>query len=411
MTVYAHWTDPYNMGDETYSFENYKDSDSDGHCFGMSITSAGYHLGLIAISRIGGDADTPLYSFSPTQAVKQMICFYQGVQGVERTNSTVAGGTHYMYGYYDIASDWQEVVNYVRDHSYDGTGFLQIGIRRGLPGHVSGHAVNFLRYENVNGEDRIYAYDNNFPQQEVYFYQDSSGYVYEAPESTFRIYTPRGEEVALSIECICLRDVRIYFNLARSFDATHVLYMRKDSASVQGYTYTYMEGDSSDEEYVMYEIPSDQDRVIIIPAKDNAHFNYLDTEYSFGKITDETRGELMLASPDDHGGLTEASFRIFEIDSGLGEPDFTLPSDLTEISEFAFEGTSAKTIYVPDKCVSIGNYAFRNAAVTQIRIPAGCTIAESAFDGCASVKIFGTTGSSAEAYCGRHENCTFVSED
>ena len=398
MTVYAHWTDPYNMGDETYSFGNYGDSDSKGgHCFGMSITSAGYHLGLIAISKIGGDSDTPLYSFGPTQIVKRPICYYQGIQGTYSRAAIVAGGSWYLYRYNDIALDWQEVVNYVRNHTYDGTGLLQIGFRKG----ISGHAINFLRYENVNGQDRLYAYDNNFPQQEVYFYQDSSGNVFEAPISTF----------SGAIDCIALRDCRIYFNKASTFDSTHVLYMPEGAASVQGYTYTYMEGDFSDEEYIMYEIPSDQDRVIIIPTRDNADFIYMDTEYSFGKITDETRGELKFASLDEHGGLTEANFRIYEIDSVLTEPDFILPSDLTEIGEFAFEGTSAKTIYVPDKCVSIGNYAFRNAAVTQIRIPAGCTIAETAFDGCHSVKIFGTTGSSAEAYCGRHENCTFVSED
>lgn len=306
ITLYAHWvesTNPYNLGDETYSFSNYSDSDSPyGHCFGMSITSAGYYNNLLDIRRIGGTNNTPLYSFSRTQTVKQPICYYQNIQGSYSARAIVAGGSTYLTGRTNIASDWQEVLNYVSNHNYDNMGLLQIGFRKNSEG---GHAINFLRYEKVSGQDRIYAYDNNFPSQETYFYQDSSGRVFQAPMQTF----------SGSIDCIALRDCRIYFNSVGDFNATHVLYMPKDAATVLGYSYSYMEGILSDEEYVMYEIPADQDRIIIIPNRDNADFIYMDTEYSFGEITDETRGELRFASLKEGAVSTEAAFRIFEDDS------------------------------------------------------------------------------------------------
>lgn len=396
-TIYAHWTDPYNLRDETYSFENYGDSDSfGGHCFGMSMTSAGYHTGLLNISRIGGNVNTPLYSFSGTQTVKNPICYYQSIQGKSSSQATVAGGCYYLNGYYNIDSDWQDVVNFVKNHEYDESGLLQIGFRKRNQG---GHAINFLRYENVNGQDRIYAYDNNFPEQETYFYKDNSGYVRQTPVQTF----------SGTIDCIALRDVRIYFANVGDFDSTHALYMPKDAASVEGYTYTYMEGEFSDEEYVMYEIPADVEKVIITPKIDNADFIYMDTEYSFGQITDETRGELKFSSLNESGGSTAPQFRIFETTS-FGDPDFILPSSLREVNESAFEEIVATTVFVPDSCTSIGSYAFRNASIRKIRIPAGCTVASNAFYGCNNITIFGTPGSSAQAYCDRHSNCTFAAE-
>ena len=311
ITLYAHWADPYNLGDETYSFENYVDSDSHGgHCFGMSITSAGYYNSLLNIGRIGGNANTPLYSFNRTQIVKEPICYYQRIQGRYSANAIVAGGSSYLTGHYDISSDWKAAVNFVKNHNYDNTGLLQIGFRKE---NVGGHAINFLRYENVNGQDRLYAYDNNFPNTETYFYKDSYGRVLQAPVQSF----------SGSIDCIALRDVREYFRNVKDFDSTHVLYMAKDAATVQGYTYTYMEGDISDEEYVMYEIPADQDRVIIIPNRDNADFIYMDTEYSFGNITDETRGELRFASLNEGASGSDATFRIYETGSILSTPKLT----------------------------------------------------------------------------------------
>lgn len=397
LTVYAHWTGKgYQMGINTYSFSNYGDSDSPGgHCFGMSITSSGYYTGALNIGIIGGNST--LYSYSKTATVKRPICYYQGIQGSYSSRATVAGGSWYLYDVYNISLDWQEVVNYVKNHTYDGTGSLQIGFRKRNEG---GHAINFLRYENVDGQDRIYAYDNNFPNQETYFYMDSSGNVKQSPVGTF----------SGTIDCIALRNVRTYFNIAGSFDSSHVIYMPKDSATVQGFTCSYMDGVFSGEEYVMYEIPADQESVIIIPNKDYADFIYMDTEYSFGEIADDTRGELRFASLKEGAVISEASFRIFGAGSVFGEPDFILPSALTVIDESAFESISAKIVYIPDSCIKIGAFAFRNSAVEQIRIPTGCTIDDTAFYGCESVQIFGTSGSAAETFCNSHNNCTFIAE-
>ena len=302
-TLYAHWNDPYNLKDETYSFENFGDTDSPGgHCFGMSMTSAGYHNNLLDIKKIGGNSNVSLYSFEQTQIVNEPICFYQSIQGSYSLRSTVAGGSWYKEKRNDIDSDWQEVVNYVKNHDYDNTGLLQIGFRK----NRGGHAINFLRYENVNGQDRIYAYDNNFPEVETYFYQDPIGRVFQAPVQTF----------SGAIDCIALRDVRLYFEIAKNYDSTHVIYMEKDAAFVQGFSYSYMEGDYSNEEYVMYEIPSDQDQVTIIPCRDNADFIYMGTEYSFGEITDDTYGVMKFTSMDEGAVTSDAVFRIYSTELG-----------------------------------------------------------------------------------------------
>ncbi len=299
-TIYAHWSpDIYNLGEETYSFENYGDADSaGGHCFGMSMTSSGYYLGYLDFKTIGGNSNSKLYEFSDTDKVKAPICYYQAIQGSYSKDSIVAGGSSYNTGTADIATDWQEVVNYVKNHGYDNTGALQIGFRKSGEG---GHAVNFLRYENIDGQDRIYAYDNNFPDQETYFYR-SSGRVYQAPVATF----------SGPIDCIALRNVATYFSIAGDYDSSRVIYCAKDDVYVRDLTAYAMEDSTDGKEYVMYEIPEGQERVIIIPLSDNADFIYMDTEYSFGAIDDETYGTLDLADMDEgSGGTTNPSFKIY----------------------------------------------------------------------------------------------------
>ena len=85
-----------------------------------------------------------------------------------------------------------------------------------------------------------------------------------------------------------------------------------------------MEGGFSDEEYVMYEIPANQTGVIIIPNRDYADFIYMDTEYSFGEITGETRGELKFASVNESTVNVDANFRIFEDNSVTPTVSITL---------------------------------------------------------------------------------------
>ena len=94
-----------------------------------------------------------------------------------------------------------------------------------------------------------------------------------------------------------------------------------------------------------------------------------------------------------------------------GEPDFTLPADLSEIGEDAFAGAAMRVVYIPDGCATIGAGAFRDCgSLRQIRVPAACAIGENAFEGCASLVIFGTPGSEAEHYCSAHDNCVFLAE-
>jgi hypothetical protein len=94
-----------------------------------------------------------------------------------------------------------------------------------------------------------------------------------------------------------------------------------------------------------------------------------------------------------------------------GDPDFTLPDDISEIGEEAFAGADMCVVYIPDSCVAIGAGAFRDCgSLRQIRVPAACAIGENAFEGCASLVIFGTPGSEAEHYCSAHDNCVFLAE-
>ena len=95
----------------------------------------------------------------------------------------------------------------------------------------------------------------------------------------------------------------------------------------------------------------------------------------------------------------------------FGTPDFTLPAAITTVEEEAFLSAGMSVVLVPDSCTSISDHAFKDcAALTQIHIPAACTLGTDVFDGCTLVYVFGTSGSPAETYCQEHENCVFVKE-
>lgn len=282
----------YNLGEETYSFNNYGDSDSRGHCFGMSMTSSGYHLGLLDPSNVGATSSQEVYGLSDTLTVRVPICNYQAIQGSYRDYSMVAGGSYYKNGIYNIDSDWEEVINYVKNHNYDNTGTLQIGYRKSGRG---GHAINFLRYEVVDGQERIYAYDNNFPDIETYFYKDSNGSILQAPEQTF----------SGSIDCITLRDVNKYFSIIEKVDRILELikrlsvYAEKDMISIEVATAYPMEGAFSSAEYYMYELPEDTTIVRIKPLVENATFTYMEQEYRFSEINEDTYAEFTLSTSEE----------------------------------------------------------------------------------------------------------------
>lgn len=311
-TMYATWkTTPvniYNLGEETYSFPNYVDADSrGGHCFGMSSTSAMYYLKRIDISRVGG-AGNNLYALPDNATVRKPICYYQGQQE-HALDAMVAGGTYYRTfyrygkGQYNISSDWNEVVNYVKSHNYDDKGTLQIGYRSD---GLGGHAINFLRYAVENGQERIYAYDNNFPTTETYFYKDASGRIKQAPKATFKDG---------SIDCICLRDMSLFRTLAGDFsnaadDSTRKIYADRDAIHVGDILAYPIDGDIEMKERVLYYLPENETQVRITPNVDNAMFTYCDEEYHFGKISDETYGVLTLKSMDEQAGTDQARFSI-----------------------------------------------------------------------------------------------------
>lgn len=301
-TLYAHWSkekeDIYNLGEETYSFPNYGDYDSPGgHCFGMSVTSSAYYLKELDIASVGGNYEQDVYALNSTTAVKSPICYYQDIQDSRRDRSMVAGGSYYKNGRSNISSDWTEVVNYVKNHNYDNIGTLQIGFRKDGEG---GHAINFLYYAEVDGQPRIYAYDNNYPNVETYFYMDSNGNVKQAPRSTF----------SGAIDCIALRSVPKYFDLLEGFDTTRYIYADKDTISIEGTTVYALEGGVEMGERVMYEVPANVNQVKIKPLVDNAEFEYLDESYSFGSINDDTVGVFTLASSNDEGGVSSPGLTI-----------------------------------------------------------------------------------------------------
>ena len=290
--------DIYNLGDETYSFENFGDSDSPyGHCFGMSMTSSGYYIGVLDRKLIGKDTSKSLHSFSREEA-KKPICYYQDIQGSYSAGAIVAGGSVYLTGRGNIRADWNEVVNYVKNHNYDNKGSLQVSLTKGN----SGHAINFLYYKEVNGQQRIYVYDNNYPDVEIYFYQDSDGKVYETPKSTYG---------KTWIDCIALRDVATYFELAKTYKASRCIYAATGTVDVKDYVCkSQMEGTLGGVEYTMYELSDDAETTVVVPLTDNATFSYLNNDYSFGEINDETYGVLTLAQSGDSATGDKADFNI-----------------------------------------------------------------------------------------------------
>ena len=277
----------YNVGEETYSFKNFVDEDSNGHCFGMSVTSSGYYLDLLSKSNIVLNNSDTIYSLNFNSTVKTPICHYQAIQGKARDESIVAGGTYFKYWpFYNIKSDWKEIVNYVKNHEHDGAGDLIIGYTKKSEGC---HAINFLRYEVVDGQERIYAYDSNFPDKETYFYQDVNGYVRQAVRSTF----------SGSIDCIALVDVNEFFSKTGNFIMSKTFYAPANSIEIEGAYVSPMCVGETTTEILMYEILDEETEIVVTPLVDNATFTYMDVEYSFGEIDEETYAEFTLSTSEE----------------------------------------------------------------------------------------------------------------
>ncbi|MCQ2485669.1 MAG: leucine-rich repeat protein [Clostridia bacterium] len=316
-TYYAVWQSTvniYNLGEETYSFDNYGDSDSPGgHCFGMAVTSSGYYLGTLSKSIINGNDSTALYSFKDTSVVRKPICYYLQIQGPgAEQDSMVAGGSIDLTGYINTESDWNSCVNYVKNHQFDNTGKLNVGMWFAYSG---GHAVNFLYYKEVNGQQRIYVYDNNFPETETYYYLASDGYIHQAPyETSYQ-----------GIIGMDLMDVDSYFELAPEFKRNRYIYADKNEIVVEGASVYNMKCSGEYSDYVMFEIPENVNEVSIKPLKNDASFTYFDETYSFNEIDTKTYGTLKVKTKDSSPSI-EDDFQI------INEPDaakINLPKNVT----------------------------------------------------------------------------------
>ncbi len=297
----------YNLGEETYSFKNYIDDDSEGHCFGMAITSSGYYLGILDKSAIGIELPQELYTVPGTQTTKDPICYYQHIQGNYTHFALVAGSTTYYNSGKTSEQCWNETVDYVKSHRFDNMGNLQIQIWKTVTNEKtreneeSGHAVNFLYYKNVEGQDRLYAYDNNYPNTEVYFYLGENGKIYEAPRSTYgNTYT----------DTICLVDMDKYFEAAQNYRSNRYVYAKAGDVEIDAATAYPMA--CAGESMVMYEIPANLTQIVIKPMVDDAKIEYMDHTYCFGKLEEEKIGVLTLAESDDEASFGSVTFTVVD---------------------------------------------------------------------------------------------------
>ncbi|MCQ2470813.1 MAG: leucine-rich repeat protein [Clostridia bacterium] len=296
-----HYGNIYNIGEETYNFPNFIDSDSKiGHCFGMSIVSGGYYIKSLDINQIGISNCQKLYILKESDTVKKPICHYQKIQGKYANDSIVAGENLVSNSKNSTQKVWNECINYVKNHEHDYKGDLQIQIRKN---NKSGHCLNFLYYERVGDQDRIYAYDNNFPKDEVYFYIGNDNKIYETDKTTFDY-----------VKTIALRDIATYFLLANGYTSSRYIYAPVDTIDIECATAYPMA--CGDEGMYMYEIPDDVKQISITPLIDNAQFEYMDKTYSFGKITDVTVGNLTLSKNNQSVGASAFVIR--------NRPDFSL---------------------------------------------------------------------------------------
>ena len=71
-----------------------------------------------------------------------------------------------------------------------------------------------------------------------------------------------------------------------------------------------MEGTLGGVEYTMYELSDDAGTTVVVPLTDDATFSYLNNDYSFGEINDETYGVLTLAQSGDSATGDKADFHI-----------------------------------------------------------------------------------------------------
>lgn len=103
----------------------------------------------------------------------------------------------------------------------------------------------------------------------------------------------------------------------------------------------------------------------------------------------------------------EAAFRKLSLPA-FGDPDFTMPAALKTIEESAFEGMPLLHVVDAGSVTAIGQGAFKDSGLQQIRLPKDCAIDADAFAGCGTVYVFAPAGGTTEAFCNSHSDVTFV---
>lgn len=89
---------------------------------------------------------------------------------------------------------------------------------------------------------------------------------------------------------------------------------------------------------------------------------------------------------------------------------FVLPAKIETICSFAFAGSKAENVVIPDGCTTIDAYAFSGSTLKNIWIPASVlNIDRTAFFNCNNVTVFGTAGSAAEFFA-KENGLSFVGE-
>ena len=274
----------------------------------MAVTSSGYYLEKISVSKIGIESSDQVYTVSLNNTVKNPICHYQSIQD----------GLLLLDAIVDY--EWDEIVAHLKDHKSDNNG-KYIVLFWGESSD-EGHAVNFTHYERENNQDRIYVYDNNFPTKETYFYKANDGKIYQKTSSTYGEATLQDE--------ILIMDVERFLEAAKGFDFTKYIYAKEGEIKVEGAEATRMFCGKNNQARVMYRVPAHTKEVTITPQHDNASFVYMNKTRSFNKISSSTLGKLKLSTINSDTSSGNETFTIVNAPGDSTQP--TNPTNPTNPS-------------------------------------------------------------------------------
>ncbi len=299
----------YTMGDETYSFDNYSkcncSNNGYGHCFGMAVTSSGYYLGILDKSFVGLTDNKPVYSLDKTQKVMEPICYYQKTQGKIVIESNVAGGSHYYGSSFNVKKDWSEIFSYVRGNKDELRGRMQLVYYQKTKKGNNVHGVNYLYWAIIDGEERLYIYDNNCPHVETYLYKNSKNDIYaQEIDCIYGCKTISGK-----IDGLAMIDMKSFLASVKSFKSELAVYAETDTIYVADASPYLMASNLEGDSYSMFEVEDGTETISITPLVDNATFTYMDKEYNFDKIDENTHAKITV--PEKEGDSPE--FEIFNI--------------------------------------------------------------------------------------------------